>query len=369
VTVARVEVLPYRLPLQHPWHTAAGALTERGGFVVRLTDSSGRCGVGEAGPVYWAGGESLECAAAALHAAAEWLGRCDRVTILHNTLCGSAQPCVPTDLPAGLRQSPAARCAIDTALLDLLARAAGQPVAALLSPAARTAVTCNGLVNDAAPHDVEHAAARLVAAGFRTIKLKVAGYPAAVDRERVAAVRRAATRDLRIRLDANRGWDLATASDVLATVAGADIDYVEEPLDTPQPAALRTLRDRTGVAIALDESITDTADLARYAVDRAVDVIVLKLARVGGPCRALRLATAAAERGLRVVCTDSLETAVGRRAAVHTAAAIPGPAMPVGLGGALFATDVTPDAPQPVPVVAVDGPGLGSITLTLRPDA
>ncbi len=200
---------------------------------------------------------------------------------------------------------------------------------------------------------------RLVSAGFRTIKLKVAAHPPAVDRARIAALRRASATGLRIRLDANRGWDLVTASDVLAAVAGPDIEYVEEPLDTPQPAALRALRERTGVAIGLDESVTDTADLVRYAAERAVDVVVLKLARVGGPCRALRLAKEAVAGGLRVVCTDSLESAVGRSAAVHTAAAMPGPALPVGLGGALFAADVTPDAPHPVPVVAVDGPGLG----------
>jgi o-succinylbenzoate synthase len=369
VTVANVEVLPYRLPLSRPWHTAAGTLTERAGFLVRLTNSSGRCGFGEASPVYWAGGESLACTAAALHAAAEWLGRCDGVDVLHNTLCRGARPCAATEPPAALRQSPAALCAIDTALLDLLARAAGQPLAALLSPAARTAVACNGLVSDAAPQDVEQATARLFNAGFRTIKLKVAAHPADVDRERVTAVRRASTRAVRIRLDANRGWDFATASHGLAAVSGPDIDYVEEPLDTPEPAALRALRERTGVAIALDESVTDTADLARYEGQGAIDVIVLKLARVGGPCRALRLATAAADGGLRVVCTDSLETAVGRRATVHTAAAMPGPALPVGLGGALFASDVTPDMPRAVPLVAVDGPGLGSITLTRHPDA
>ncbi len=156
VTVARVEVLPYRLPLRRPWHTAAGTLTDRAGFLVRLTDSNGRCGFGEASPVYWAGGESLACAAAALDAAAEWLAATRPVHSLHDTLCAGARPCAPIEPPAALRHSPAARCAIDTALLDLLARAAGQSVAALLSPdGADDAVACNGLVSDAAPHDVE----------------------------------------------------------------------------------------------------------------------------------------------------------------------------------------------------------------------
>ena len=364
--ITRVEVLPYRLPLARPWHTAVGTLTDRAGFLVRLTDSDGRCGFGEASPVYWAGGESLARAAAALDEAAAWLVRGDRVTILHDALCAGVWPCGPTEPPATLRHSLAALCAVDTALLDLLARAAGQRVATMLSPTAPTSVACNGLISDAAPHDVERATARLVDAGFRTIKLKVAAHPVDVDRERIAAVRRAATHGVRIRLDANRGWDLATASDVLAAVSGPDIDYVEEPLDAAEPSALRALRERTGVAIAFDESVTDAADLPRYAGAGAVDVIVLKLARVGGPCRAMQLATEAVARGLRVVCTDSLETAVGRRAAVHTAAAMPGPALPVGLGGTVFAADVTPEAPRARPVASVDGPGLGSITLTRR---
>lgn len=367
--ITRVEVLPYRLPLAHPWHTAVGTLTDRAGFLVRLTDRDGWYGFGEASPVYWAGGESLARAAGALDAAAEWLGRGDGVNILHDTLCAGARPCAPTQPPAALRHSPAALCAVDTALLDLLARAAGRPVAALLSPTARNAVACNGLISDATPHDVERATARQVEAGFRTIKLKVAAQPPEVDCERVAAVRRSAAQGVRIRLDANRGWDVTMASHVLTTIAGADIDYVEEPLDTPEPAALRALRERAGVAIALDESINDTADLSRYTAEQAVDVIVLKLARVGGPCRALHLAASAAARGVRVVCTDSIETAIGRSATVHAAAAMPGRALPVGLGGALLAADVTADAPQPAPIVQVAGPGLGPITLAQRRDA
>jgi L-alanine-DL-glutamate epimerase-like enolase superfamily enzyme len=88
-----------------------------------------------------------------------------------------------------------------------------------------------------------------------------------------------------------------------------------------------------GVGIAVDESLDALGGIAVLAAGGACDVVVLKPARVGGPLSTLALARLACAHGMRVVLTDSIETAVGRSAVVHSAAALGETPEAVGLGG------------------------------------
>jgi o-succinylbenzoate synthase len=326
----RVEVESYRRRLSTPLATRRGAISERSGFFVRLVDSDGQVGEGEAAPVYWIDDDPIDTVGRYLAALAD---RSVAVEAMESADDVRASVAALTTVARVRAPCPAAHAAIETAALDLASRRRGMAVATLLGGSAHTPVAVNALVVAARPADVAIDVKRHVARGVSVVKLKVGAGEPALDVERVCAAAEGTQGKARLRLDANRAWSFPVAGRILMAVASGVIDYVEEPLASPSATELSRLRASTAVAIAVDESLEALGGIAALAASAACDVIVLKPARVGGPLRTLALAHAAGEHGLRCVLTDSIETEVGRAAVVHTAAALGGGAEAVGLGG------------------------------------
>ncbi|HST66138.1 MAG TPA: o-succinylbenzoate synthase, partial [Mycobacteriales bacterium] len=179
--------------------------------------------------------------------------------------------------------------------------------------------------------------------GCTTVKVKVAqaGQVLADDVARVAAVRDGLGPTGRIRVDANAAWSVPAAVTALTALAPYGLEYAEQPCATlPELAALR--RELGGaVAIAADESVRKASDPARVAVAGAADLVVLKVAPMGGVAAALRVAAGC---GLPVVVSSALDTSVGIAAGLALAAALPELPYACGLGTVgLMATDVTSD--------------------------
>ncbi len=209
----------------------------------------------------------------------------------------------------------------------------------------RDTVEVNGIVPVLPP---AAAAARAVASGCRTIKIKVAGPGSALDDDlaRVRAVR-AAVPEARLRIDANGGWDLATATRALEALEPLRLEYAEQPCASVNDlAALRSRH--TGVLIAADESIRRSTDPLRVRDAGAADVAVLKVQPIGGIRACVELT---AELGLPVVVSSAVETSVGLRAGLALAAALPELPYACGLETArLLDGDVTGE-----PLAPVDG--------------
>jgi O-succinylbenzoate synthase len=165
---------------------------------------------------------------------------------------------------------------------------------------------------------------------------------------------------LAVRLDANRAWSVGKARKALTALKAFGPAFVEEPLTGGTPVEWRSLRTEIGVPLAGDESIPNLPTLRAFAEARALDVVVLKPARLGGPTATLEVAREAARFGITVVVTDSVETSVGRALVAHVAAALPGEVQPIGLGGAsVLASDPHGLVPVQRPRLRVSGPGLG----------
>jgi O-succinylbenzoate synthase len=178
--------------------------------------------------------------------------------------------------------------------------------------------------------------------GCRTAKVKVAepGQAESDDLDRVAAVRDAIGPDGRIRVDANGGWDVDTAELMLARLAKYGLEYAEQPCATLDELA--SLRRRTDVLLAADESIRKASDPLAVRVAGAADIVVLKVAPLGGVRPALRVALAC---GLPVVVSSAVESSVGLAAGVALAAALPELTYDCGLATmSLLTGDVTGDS-------------------------
>jgi O-succinylbenzoate synthase len=228
----------------------------------------------------------------------------------------------------------------------------------------RDRVGVNATVPAVAASEVPGVLARFE--GCTTAKVKVAepGQCLADDVDRVAAVREVLGPRGRIRIDANMGWDVPEATRALGALAAYQLEYAEQPCpEVPDLVALRISLARKGidVPIAADESIRKAADPLRVAREGAADLIIVKVAPLGGVRAALDLV---AECGLPAVVSSALDTSVGMAAGVALAAALPTLDYACGLGTVrLLGGDVVADSLVPrhgwfdVPGQLPDGSG------------
>lgn len=232
---------------------------------------------------------------------------------------------------------------VEQALLDLLARLRGVPLAALLAEPHAAAVASHRLVRDAAE------ARAAVEAGAPALKIKVGG-PLEGDVARLGAIRDAAP-GAPLRLDANGAWSRTEAARAVAALAAFAPQWIEQPLPAPDLDGLAALARTSAAPLAVDESVALFGERAFGCAE----VAVIKPMFVGGLRRALALAHAARAAGRAVCVTHALDSAVGRLGALHLAAALEGPdgAAIHGLAGP------PPTAPEGPRVPLPPGPGLG----------
>lgn len=256
----------------------------------------------------------------------------------------------------------ALRSAVESAVVDLLARSRGLSIASWLRADHDADVLVNGLVALEGPAQAATDAAGLVAAGLRCLKVKGGGESLSATVQRIEAVRAAVGPGVGLRLDLNGSLAPEPAAALLEALASFDLEYVEQPIGVGHgPAAMATLRRGSPVAIAADESI-DGLQAARESIAAdAVDVIVVKPARVGGLRSARQIVDLAESAGIATTVSTLFETGVGIAGSLQLAATVPG-RRAHGLGTAgLLASDLLRE-----PLRLTDGrmalplePGLG----------
>jgi L-alanine-DL-glutamate epimerase-like enolase superfamily enzyme len=292
-----MEVERVRLRLRDPLVTAWGTLTER--EIVRVRAGGG---VGEAAPLEPYDGVSMAAVLAALDAYAEVL---------------ASDPDDPVEACRAERDLPQALAAIDLALWDARARAAGRPLCELLGgPVAPVPV--NALVGAGDRAGAAEAAGRAAEAGYRCVKVKVG---IGDDAGRLAAVRAAVGPHVAIRADANGAW--RSPREALANLGAFEpvgLELCEEPVHGVE--ALREVRAESPVPIAMDETYAPRSG--------AADAVCLKISRCGGITGLLRDAAGARAAGSDVYVASTFDGPIGIAAALHVAAAL-GDVLPCGL--------------------------------------
>lgn len=294
--IATASAVPYRLPLVRPWVSSHGRLSERRGLLVRVSTRDGRVGWGDCAPLEEIGSESYVKAVRYLPAAlADLVGR----EVDPETL----DPAAP----------PASRCALDTALLDLVAQAQGAPLYRCLGGEGDGTASVNANVGglDAG---VRVRVAEALARGFRLLKFKLG---LRTWTEELLALRTLLGHfgsALTLRLDANQAWSLPVARKVVERLNDYPVESLEEPLRQFDPDALAQLQSVANFPLALDESVGVLADR-----ESPVRRLVLKPVALGGLSACLRIVR---KTDAQCVITSSIDSAVGVRAAAHLACAL-----------------------------------------------
>ena len=345
---------PWRLPLRDPVAIGAtGGLSERAGLIVRVETVDGGVGLGESAPLP---GEGIGVEALAARA-------------------GEVSPALlgqtPGEAWASLRAIgflPSADVALETAFIDLCARACDAPFAEWfadwtgLAPLATEPIPVNALLTAAAPADLAREAAAARASGFRTVKVKV-GRDRAADGERLGAVRAALGPEVAIRIDANGAWSEDEALAALTAHASRGVALCEQPL-TPgfdAPARLARLRAASPIPIAADESCASVRDLRALCAANAVDAVVIKPLRTG-LAEAFKMILEAVSRGASCILTTTFDSGIGTALAIQLASLLRAPRMACGLATLpLLGGDIVRGCPVPEggAIALPAAPGLG----------
>jgi L-alanine-DL-glutamate epimerase-like enolase superfamily enzyme len=218
--------------------------------------------------------------------------------------------------------SAPARCAVETALMDLRGRRIGKEAG---GGKRDEAVQCNATLVAGPPDAVAAEAERWAQAGFTTFKLKLGAETAkshpqedflrsrgSGDVEQVRAVREALGSGVRIRVDANEAWGLETARATLAALEPLEIELAEQPVAGLE--AMAELAASTSIPLAADESVTSVDEAEEAVALGACAYTGIKLSKVGGPEEALAIADV-----LPAYVTSALDGPVGIAAAAQVA--------------------------------------------------
>jgi L-alanine-DL-glutamate epimerase-like enolase superfamily enzyme len=229
-----------------------------------------------------------------------------------------------TDIPERLKEldnytafNTTAKSAFDMALYDLSAQQAGLPLYKFLKGNKKPLETDLTIGIDE-PELMAAKAVEFKNNGVRIIKIKL-GKEGKTDLIRIQKIRAAVGGSIRLRIDANQGWDFETARDLLVKMGDYDIEFCEQPMRQWNDHLLPALRKISPIKIMADESAFDHHDAERLIHASACDYINIKFSKSGGIAEAILINAVCEKNNIPCMMGGMLESRLALTAFAHFA--------------------------------------------------
>lgn len=222
-------------------------------------------------------------------------------------------------MDAALLGHPHAKAPVDIACWDIAGKATGLPLYTLLGGRAQQDVALYRAISQLPPDEMAANVAKYRAEGYGRFQLKVGGDPND-DIARIRAARRILSDQDVLVADANTGWTRHEAARVVSAVEDLDV-YIEQPCTTF--AECLSIRRRTSRPFVLDETIDGLETLLRGLAEDAMDVINLKISKVGGLTRARLIRDVCVWSGIPMIIEDPWGSDITTAAIAHLAQSTP----------------------------------------------
>jgi L-alanine-DL-glutamate epimerase-like enolase superfamily enzyme len=290
--IERLEVFGVAVPLVGAgFANAYVTKTVQKSAVVRLVARDGAVGLGNVDPSPGYSLETVDQSLAALR---------DRLQPAVVGLDAANPHRVLEAMDAALPGYLDAKAAIEMACVDLTARRLGIAAHRYLGGALVDRVSFNAWIGILSPDAAAAEARKWFDRGFRSAKIKVGGDIVA-DRDRVQAVREAVGPTMKLRADANAGYDAEQSITLARSIERFDLQLFEQPVAAEDLPAMARVRKAIGIPVMADESITDHASLVAVIRAGCADIVKLKVMKQGGLIKCRRMLETAAAAGLQVV--------------------------------------------------------------------
>ena len=218
-----------------------------------------------------------------------------------------------------LKGHPYVKSGVDIACWDILGQATGLPVCELLGGRYGDDIQLYRAISQEAPDEMAARVAGYRAEGYRRFQLKVGGDPD-VDIARIRAVASKLQSGDRLVADANTGWLPHEAMRVVRGVRDVDV-YIEQPcLSYEECLSVRRHCDHPFV---LDENIDGLDILLRAKADLAMDVVNLKISKLGGLTKTRQIRDLCVSLGIAMTLEDSWGGDIATAAIAHLAHSTP----------------------------------------------
>ena len=281
------------IDLQEPFKVAFAEIGYAENVLIKVTTDNGLVGYGEAAPFAPVTGETADSVIAVLE-------------LLKPGLIGMDPFCIEkihAMMDHVIYGNGSAKCAVDLAMYDLMGKACGQPVYKLL-----------GAYQDVVQNYVHNK-------GFHILKIK-AGIDPDQDIRALNLIRQKVGPSIRLRVDANQGYDISRALYAIEGFKKVGVEAVEQCLPYWDHASMAELRRKVvGMQLMLDESVHDPKDAAALVRSGCADVLNIKLMKCGGLLPGMKISDIAEANGVTCMVGCMLETKLAITAGVSLVAA------------------------------------------------
>ncbi len=306
--ITRVSHIKLDLDLATPYTIAYETISTTSNIILKLETDSGLIGWGCGSPDRAVTGESAEQV-------------CDAVDGLISEILIGRNPFQIARFIHVLKQrmggSSSTVAMVDMALHDLLARQAGLPLYRLLG-GFRKSIATSITIGIVPLEETLALAEKYLMDGFGVLKLK-GGLDIENDIEKILKLRERFGFGFALRFDANQGYSVDQSIHFMDRVKDTAIEIFEQPTSRKQDASLGKATQAVNVPVMADESIKTLADAFRMASNERMDMINIKLMKMGGIFESLHINSVAKAAGIEVMvgCLD--ECALGICAGLHFA--------------------------------------------------
>lgn len=279
--------IPFKIKFRH----ASAERAETLSIWVEAISNNGFIGYGESCPRSYVTGETI--------ASAQGFFSQYQQTICNEIICLSSLRIWSNQHQNVIDANPAAWCAIELAILDLLAQHENKTIEQLLNvPALHGCFQYSAVLGDANIASFQQTVAQYSQLGFTDFKIKLSG-ELERDKEKLAVMR--TLKGIRVRVDANNLWQ--TTDKAIHFLQALDYPFfaIEEPLQANAYNALSIMANRLNCKIILDESFLCIAQFKLLQSAPQHWLINLRVSKMGGLLRSLAIIESARQLGIGLI--------------------------------------------------------------------
>ena|SRR5436190_12247063 len=308
LSIQQIGLYKLLIPLKEPFVISLGPQYNAESIIVVIKTDAGITGFGECSPYMSINGESLDTCFIVGQYFAKALKEKDPLDI---------KECIKT-MDKTIYGNSSIKSAFDMALNDIAAQHANVPLYKFLGGENNKELVTDMTISIGDPQKMAADAVKFKEHGFRFIKVKL-GETKEKDVARIKAIRKAIGMEIPLRIDANQGWKLKTAIEILNELKDFNIQYCEEPIARWNFMKLKKVKNHSPIPVMADESCSDHHDAKRLVDLKACDMLNVKLGKSSGIYNAKKTIAIAEKANLPMQLGAFMESRLGITAAAHLA--------------------------------------------------